>query len=86
MKSEVKWKTILAMVTVYLAVIMDWQWLWGIFLIGWIIMDLVRGSTYFVEYISKDENPILYWFILFSWFWMAVFIFVIEFYPMLLSY
>ena len=68
-----KWRTILALVLMYVAVIMDWNWMWGILFLIWVIPDLITGSTYFIEPIHKKENPILYWIIVVSWLIMALF-------------
>lgn len=72
-KSNNKWRTVLALVMMYVIFIMNWEWMWGILFLIWVIPDLITGSTYFVEAIHKKENPLLYWMIVISWIIMALF-------------
>ncbi|APD07145.1 hypothetical protein UJ101_01629 [Flavobacteriaceae bacterium UJ101] len=62
-----KWRTIVALILMYLIIFMQWEWAWGILFLIWVIPDLITGSTYFMEPIHKKENPILYWFIMITW-------------------
>lgn len=73
MKSTIKWRTIIALILMYIAMIMDWQWAWGILFMLWVIPDLITGTTYFIEPINKNKNPILYWVIVVNWFLMAIY-------------
>lgn len=72
-KTTSKWRTIVALILMYIIFIMDWSWMWGILFLFWVIPDLVTGSTYFIEPIHKKEHPILYWIIVVSWILMALF-------------
>ena len=71
--SQTKWRTIVALILMYIIIIYDIQWAWGILFLIWVIPDLFRGVTYFIEPIEKDENPILYWIIVVTWLLMAVY-------------
>lgn len=62
-----KWRTIVALILMYLIVLMNWEWAWGILFLIWVIPDLFSGNTYFIELITKKENPILYWCIVITW-------------------
>lgn len=64
---KIKWRTILGLLLVWVASILNWQWIWGVLFIIWIIPDFYTGITYFIEPISKKDNPILYWLIMISW-------------------
>ena len=64
---KVKWRTILGLLLMYVAVAFNWQWIWGAFCLYWIIPDFFTGVTYFIEPISRKENPILYWLIMITW-------------------
>lgn len=70
--SSMKWRTIAGLILVYAATIFNLQWAWGIMFLIWVIPDLFSGVTYFMEPISKQENPILYWVIVISWILMSV--------------
>ncbi len=57
----------------YIAIFMNWEWAWGVLFMFWVIPDLFSGITYFIEPISKKENPKTYWIIIISWILMALF-------------
>ena len=65
--SKFKWRTILGLLLMYVAVALNWQWMWGAFGLYWIIPDFFSGVTYFIEPIARKENPILYWLIIITW-------------------
>ncbi|MFA8343176.1 MAG: hypothetical protein ACEPO8_09440 [Rhodothermaceae bacterium] len=65
--SSVKWKTIIALAAIIIALINNWDWLWGVLFLFWAINDLRNKSTYFVEPISRSENSFIYWVIIFMW-------------------
>nr|WP_239057217.1 radical SAM protein [Desulfovibrio sp. JC010] len=66
--SNIKWKSMLALLLIGAALIMDMPWLWGILFLLWVIMDLKNRQTYLLEDISRDSNPVLYWIIVTMWF------------------
>lgn len=73
MKSTTKWRTIIALILMYIAIFMNWEWAWGILFLFWIIPDLFSGVTYFIEPIFRKENTILYWVIVISWLLMVLY-------------
>ncbi|WP_299104255.1 hypothetical protein [uncultured Tenacibaculum sp.] len=73
MKSTTKWRTIIALILMYIAIFMNWEWAWGILFLFWIIPDLFSGVTYFIEPIFRKKNTILYWVIVISWLLMALY-------------
>ncbi|WP_339756615.1 hypothetical protein [uncultured Winogradskyella sp.] len=75
MNNTFKWRTITALVLMYIAMFMNWEWAWGILFLFWVIPDLFSGVTYFIEPISKKENTALYWVIIISWILMALYSF-----------
>ncbi|MEM7062320.1 MAG: hypothetical protein AAF572_04060 [Cyanobacteria bacterium P01_B01_bin.77] len=64
---KIKWRTIIGLLIVYAATVLNWQWIWGVFSLYWIIPDFLTGATYFTETIYRKNNPILYWLILITW-------------------
>lgn len=82
-KTAIKWRTIIGLILFYIAIWFNWQWMWGILFLVWVVPDIFSGITYFIEPIAKSENPILYWFIIFSWVWMAIYSLLIPFSPVL---
>ena len=71
--SSSKWRTILGLIFIYIAMWFDWQWAWGLLFLLWVIPDLITGVTYFMEPIEKKKNPILYWIIILSWILMSLY-------------
>lgn len=74
---NIKWKTIIGLLIVYIATIFDWAWMWGVLFWYWAIPSILNGETYFMERIGRKEDPILYWVVVASWvvigglcFWM----------------
>lgn len=70
-----KWRTILALLIVYVATFFNWQWIWGVFSLYWIIPDFFTGVTYFTEPVDRKNHPILYWLILITWIAFSVVMF-----------
>jgi len=68
-----KWRAILGLLIVYIAILFNLEWIWGIFFIFWIIPDLLLKQTHFIEVITKKNNPVLYWSILFTWFILGIY-------------
>jgi len=68
-----KWRTLLGLVFIYVAMWFDWQWAWGILFLLWVIPDLISGVTYFMEPITKKEHPVIYWIIIASWILMSLY-------------
>ncbi len=79
--ASIKWRTILGLIFIYIAMWFNWQWAWGIVFLLWVIPDLITGVTYFMEPIEKKDHPILYWVIIISWLLMSLFSMASLFYP-----
>jgi hypothetical protein len=76
-----KWKAILGLVIVYIIIIFQLNWAWGIVFLIYILPDMFSGVTHFVEPISRDDNPILFWIIILSWLLMSIYSFVDGIWP-----
>ena len=70
--NKIKWRTVFGLTLVWIATILNWQWIWGVLFLLWIIPDFFTGVTYFIEPIIKKENPLLYWLIMISWVALSV--------------
>ena len=71
---NLKWRSLVGLVVVYLAVLFEANWLWGVLFLFWVIPDLKSGTTYFIEPLSRRENPVLYWAIVLTWLILSVFL------------
>ncbi len=78
---NIKWRTILGLLLIYVAVVLypNYQWIWGILFLYWVIPDLFTGTTHFIEPIHKTENTILYWIIVITWLALSAYILVEAF-------
>ncbi len=65
--SNIKWKTIVGLVLLVIATLMNWTWVYGVLFIVWAINDIITGVTHFVEAIYVKENPIMFWIIIVLW-------------------
>ena len=79
--NSIKWRTILGLFLMYIGIWYNWQWVWGVLFLIWVIPDLFSGVTYFIEPISKKENHVLYWIIVVSWLLMSAYSFALLFFP-----
>lgn len=73
MKNTTKWKTVLALIIIYIAVIFNWYWIWGILFIYWAIIGITSETAYLIEPISKKENRTFFWLIILSWFLIGLY-------------
>jgi len=85
-KATIKWRSILGLILVYMAMWYNWQWIWGVLFLLWVIPDIFSGVTYFIEPIARKEHPILYWLILSSWILMSIYTILPLFIPELKYY
>lgn len=77
--SRFKPLTFLALIIVYLAVLFDLTWMWGVIFIMWLSPDICSDNTHLVEPISRSENPVWYWLIIGTWLWMSVYLLLTNF-------
>jgi len=80
-RTHIKWRSIVGLIIIYIAMWLNWQWIWGLLFILWVIPDLFSGVTYFLEPVEKNKNPILYWVIIGSWILMSLYSFSSLFFP-----
>lgn len=71
--SAFKWKTVIALILLLNAMLLNWTWVFGILFIAWAISDIIAGRIYFVEAIIRTENPILFWIIAGLWILMGLY-------------
>ena len=61
------WKTFLALILMFLAIIYNWNWFWMFFLILGFLNIMKTGTIHFVEEVSRKETPKLYWIMIAIW-------------------
>ncbi len=70
--AKIKWRPILGLVLVYLATFMQWYWVWGILFILWVLPDIFSRTTHFMDSVTAEDNPILFWVIIVTWLGLSV--------------
>ena len=80
-RNSFKWRTVVGLILMYIAMWYNLEWVWGILFLMWVIPDLFSGVTYFIEPIAKKETPVLYWIVIFSWVLMSIYSFTFLFFP-----
>lgn len=68
-----KWRTVLVLSLMSLALIFNWTWFWVLILTLGIVHILQSGEIHFVEEITKKETPLLYWIMLTFWTFFAAY-------------
>ena len=76
-----KIRTIVGLVLLYVAILLNWQWVWGVLFLLWALPDLFSGVTYFMEPVEKKSHPLLYWSIVLSWIWMSIYMILMSIFP-----
>ncbi|PZW42608.1 hypothetical protein LX95_00924 [Mesonia algae] len=68
-----KWKTIIALLLMAFAIILEWNWFWAIFIVLGLINVIKSGEIHFVESVTRKETPKLYWVMVFIWMILALY-------------
>ncbi|WP_339756622.1 hypothetical protein [uncultured Winogradskyella sp.] len=68
-----KWKTILALILMAIAIYFNWDWFWAAFIMLGLIHVIRSGEIHFVEAIKRQETPKLYWFMVVVWSLLALY-------------
>lgn len=79
-----KWKALLSLTLIIIAIVFVLTWLWGVIILVWVIPDVISGKTYLSELVLRKETPILYWAIIFVWLFLAFYLLADHFSPNLL--
>lgn len=75
-RMNLKWRSLLGLVLVYLAIAFEADWLWSVLFLFWVIPDLKSGTTYFIEPLTRIENPVLYWAVVLTWIGLSGFLLI----------
>jgi len=63
------------LIFLYVAILKDWQWVWGILFSIWVFENIKSKSTYLIEPITRKDAPLLYWTMVFTWAVLALYSF-----------
>ena len=78
-----KGRAIGSLALIFLSMATGWYWIWGLLLLLWAINDLIVGSTWLSEPVSRQADPILFHLILLTW---LTFGFYFLLYPFLYTF
>ncbi|WP_026970900.1 VOC family protein [Aliagarivorans marinus] len=66
-KPSIKWRSMIGLIGIAVAILLDANWVWGLFFLFWVIPDIKYAETHFMERVRRQENPLLYWLIIATW-------------------
>jgi len=72
--STPKWRAMLGLFIVLIAILFELNPVWGVLFLIWIIPDLKSGSTHFLEHVERHKNPIVYWLIMATWLALSLYL------------
>ncbi|MDX1774166.1 hypothetical protein [Oceanihabitans sediminis] len=75
------WKTLLALILMGFAIYFNWGWFWAVFIFLGLLNTLKNKTIHFVEEVSREESPILYWIMIFIWTLLAIYSILNYMYP-----
>lgn len=64
--------TVIVLVALLTATLLDWYWPWGLLFLYWVVVGLRQREAFLIERIAKGRNPILYWCINGMWAWFGL--------------
>ena len=73
-KKRSKWRCLMGLVLVYCAILMNLNWIWGVLFLVWVVPDIRRGTTFFLEPVTRRENPVIYWAIMLTWIGLSAYL------------
>lgn len=73
-KEKIKWRALGGLALVSVAILLEANWVWGLFFLLWVIPDLKYGVTHFMERVERCKNPIVYWLIMSTWIALSIYL------------
>jgi len=74
--SSLPWRSLAGLLGIYLIVLFEQAWGWGILFLFWVLPDLKSGTTYFIEPLHRRSNPFLYWAVVLTWLGMSLYMLI----------
>lgn len=53
--------------------------LWGVLFLYWTVRSLTTGETFLITTVTRQDSPILYWLIQFSWLFLGILMLASDF-------
>ena len=75
---NIKWRTLLALAVIYAAILFEWNWVWGVLFLMWLIPGFYSGRTHLIEEINRDQHPLYYWLIMSTWVALSAYFILVD--------
>jgi len=66
------WPTFLALAVVWAMSLTGQVWVFSLLFAGWAVLDLVKGESFFIQRITRRDQPTAFWAVVLSWLGLAV--------------
>ena len=70
--STFKWKALLGLIVLWIATLTGAVWVWAALFIWWAILDMWYGETHFLERVTRNDDPVMFWLIVLSWIGLSI--------------
>jgi hypothetical protein len=65
------WPTFLALVVVWALSLAGQIWAFSLLFVGWAMIDVVTGESFFIQRITRSDQPGAFWAVVISWLALA---------------
>lgn len=72
---------VIALILIYVAVVMNWTWFWGVLFLFWSLPAIFTGEVHLIGMVAKKKNPVLFWLIVITWLWLSAYVLLSPFFP-----
>jgi predicted enzyme related to lactoylglutathione lyase len=72
--TNIKWRSLIGLIGIYLIILFEQDWGWGVLFLFWVLPDPMSGTTYFIEPLSRQFNPFLYWAVVLTWIVLSLYL------------
>ena len=66
------WPTFLALAVVWAMSLTGQVWVFSVLFAGWAVLDLVKGESFFIQRVTRRDQPAAFWAVVLSWSALAV--------------
>ncbi len=71
--NKFKIRTVLGLSLLYVSIYLNFTWVWSVLFLVWLIPDVYTGTAYFIEPVKRKSHPVLYWLIIVTWLFLAIY-------------
>ena len=64
--------TLIALAIIWALSLTGQVWVFAVLFIGWAILDLVTGESFFIQHVTRRDTPVTFWAVVLSWFALGV--------------